>query len=262
MEILPLKTGILQKGFNLIEKIQQVLVKNQLKLQEGDILIISSKIIAVSENRIVDLKTIKASRRAKNFKRTRYGRGKEDPRIIELILREADAVMPGQMILTWKNNSLIPEAGIDLSNIPKGFAVLWPKNPQKQARAIWKQLKEKFKLKNFGVLICDSHCQPMRWGVTGLGVAWAGFEGIEDARGQKDIYGKPLKHTRKAIADNLASAALILMGEAGEKIPFVIARNSPVKFTNKPQGGKETAIKPKQCIFSGIYNKKFLRLLA
>lgn len=261
IEIHPIKTGILEKDFNLAETISEYLVKNELTLKNGDILVLSSKIVSVSQGQVVDLSSIKAGKRAKSFKRTRYGHGKEDPRIIELVLREADAVLPGTMILTLKDGILIPEAGIDLSNIPDGFAVLWPKNPWKTAEDLRKKLCRKFKLKNFGVVICDSHCQPLRWGTTGIAIAWAGFEGIEDARGQKDIHGKALKITKKAVADNLASGALLVMGEAGEKIPFVVIRNAPAKFRTRRQKKNEICVNPKDCIFGGIYSKKFLDLI-
>lgn len=261
IEIHPIKTEILEKNFDLADTISKYLVKNGQTFKNGDILVLSSKIVSVSQGKVVDLSTIKVSKKAKSFKRTRYGRGKEDPRIIELVLREADVVLPGTMILTLKDGILIPEAGIDLSNIPDGFAVVWPKNPWQTAEDLRKKLCSKFNLKNFGVVICDSHCQPLRWGTTGIAISWAGFEGVEDARGQKDIHGKALKITKKAVADNLSSSALLVMGEAGEKIPFVVIRNAPVKFTTRRQKKNEICVNPRDCIFGGIYSKKFLSLV-
>lgn len=261
MEIYGIKSHILKPRFDLIESLSTVLAKNRKGLAEKDILVISSKILAIAQGRILDLKSIRVSKQAKVLRITRYGRGKEDPRITEIVLREADAVFPGSMLLTLKDSVLIPLAGIDLSNAEKGKAILWPENPWQTARIVWKKLKKRFHLKKIGVVISDSHCQPLRWGVTGLALAWAGFLGIEDARGQKDIYGKPLRVTKKAVADNLASAALVLMGEGGEKIPFVLIRNAPVKFTNRTQSKKEIFIKPKDCLFNGIYSGKFKKML-
>ncbi|MBI2638216.1 coenzyme F420-0:L-glutamate ligase [Candidatus Peregrinibacteria bacterium] len=255
MEILGLKTDVLRKGFNLIEEILKALRKNKEKISERDVLIISSKIVALSQGRVIELKTIRPSRRALKLQKIPYATGSEDPRFIELILREADKVFPGKMLTTLKNGMLIPAAGIDRSNIPDGFAILWPKNPWKTAQNLWKKMRSAFHIKKLGLVICDSHCQPLRWGTTGLALAWAGLNGVEDARGQKDIFGKKLQLTRKAVADNLASSALLVMGEAGEKTPFAIIRNAPVKFTYRPQRSNEIFVNPDECIFNGVYNK-------
>lgn len=257
MQVLPIKTPLLQKNFPLEETIAKTLRINHAIPKNGDILVISSKIVALSQERLVDLRKIKPSMRAMRLAK-KYRKFHEDPRLVELILREADKVFPGDFLTTLKDGVIIPAAGIDLSNAPKGFAILWPKNSKKVAQNLWKNLRRKFRLKKLGVVICDSHCQPLRWGTIGLTLAWAGFFGVEDARGQKDIYGKHLRLTRKAVADNLASSALLVMGEAGEKIPFAVISGAPVKFTNRVQKKSEVFVKPKNCIFGGIYNRKIL----
>ncbi len=257
MEIRPLKTSILKENCDLVEEIQNALKKNREKIRNGDILIMSSKIVALSQGRVVEIKKIRPSHRALSLQKIPYTTGKEDPSFIELILRESDRVFPGKMLTTIKDGILIPAAGIDRSNIPAGFAVLWPKDVWKTARQLKKRLCQKFRIKKLGLVICDSHCQPLRWGTTGLALSWAGFFGVEDARGQKDIFGKKLQLTRKAVADNLASSALLVMGEAGEKIPFAIVRGAPVKFTNREQRRDEIFVKPSECIFSGVYKKGF-----
>lgn len=271
LEIYPLKTQILQKRFNLLKTMESLLSKSKFCLKNGDILILSSKIVALSHGRIVDLNKITPSAAAKKLKKTHYGKGKEDPRVIELVLREmvapprrginclaslrlgmADKIFPGKMLLTLKNNILIPSAGIDASNAPKDFVILWPENPWKTVQNLRTALSKKFKLKRLGVVIIDSHCQPLRWGTTGIALSWAGFEGIEDCRGKKDIFGKKLKVTKKAVADNLASSALLVMGEAAEKIPFALVRNAPVQFTNHIQKKNEIFIQPKDCLFKDV----------
>lgn len=261
MQFFQLKTPLLKENFNLEEEILRALKKNKIVLYEKDILIITSKVVALAEGRIINLEKIKPSKRALSMKRSRYGISKENPRIVELILREADIVAPGSMLLTLKNNIFIASAGIDVSNAPQNHVILWPKNPQKTAIKLWRIIRRKFRITNLGIIITDSHCQPLRWGVTGIAIAWAGFEGIEDSRGQKDLYGKKLRITRKAVGDNLASAALVLMGESNERIPFVLCRGAPVKFTNRIQTKRETFIHPKDCLFEGIYSKKFLKLI-
>ncbi|MEK9132885.1 MAG: coenzyme F420-0:L-glutamate ligase, partial [Patescibacteria group bacterium] len=201
MQILPLKTDVLKANFNLLEGLKRVLADSKIKICEGDILVLSSKIIALAEGRIFDLDKIKPSNDGKELKLHAYNGKKEDPRFIELVMHEADSILPGSIMATLKNGMLVPAAGLDRSNIQEGFVIGWPKNPQKSANGILRKLKKLLGLKKLGVILCDSHCQPLRWGVTGLAIAWSGFFGIEDARGKRDIYGKKLKVTKKAVAD-------------------------------------------------------------
>lgn len=252
MEILPIKSQLLCADFDLQKKILDLTKR---KLQSGDILVLTSKIVALAEGQLVNLKKIKPGKRAQKLEKFNFGTS-NDPHVVELILQEADVVFIGTYATTVKNNILVPAAGVDLSNVPEGYAIKWPKNPQETAMQLWRSLQKKLKLKKLGIVIGDSHCKPLRWGTTGVALAWAGFEGVEDVRGQKDIYGKKLKLTRKAMADNLISSALIVMGEGNEKIPLVIIRNAPVKFTNLPQNPKSAFAKPRECILNGLYNSR------
>lgn len=257
LQIIPLTTHILAKNFALAETIAKTLRKNKVILKNGDVLIMSSKVVALSQGRLVDLREISPSSRAKRLvkKYRKFHEAQSASRLVELILREADKVFPGDFLTTLKDGVIIPAAGIDRSNVPKNFAILWPKNPWNLTRNLGKTLRLALRIKRLGVVIADSHCQPLRWGTTGLALAWAGFFGVEDARGERDIFGKKLQLTRKAVADNLASAALLVMGEAGEKIPFTVIRGAPVKFTKRMQKKSEVFVKPRECMFSGIYGK-------
>lgn len=259
MQILPLKTPLLAKNFPLAGTIAKTLRINRTALKNGDVVVVSSKAVALSQGRLVDLRKISPSERAKKLAR-KFRKFHEDPKLVELILREADKVFPGAFLTTLKDGVIIPAAGIDRSNAPKNFAILWPKNPWALAQNLAKTLRTIFKLRRLGVVISDSHCQPLRLGTTGLALAWAGFLGVEDARGQKDIFGKKLQLTRKAVADNIASATLLVMGEAGERIPFVVIRGAPVKFTKRVQKKSEVFVGPKECVFSGVYSKNILRV--
>lgn len=262
IEIYPLKTEILQENFDLTNSLREALLQNNKKLKNGDVIIMSSKVVALSQGRVIALKNLIISTQAKKFlSRTRYGKGREDWRMIEIIAREADAVLPGKMMATLKDGFLVPSAGVDRSNAPTGQAILWPKNPAQVALQLWKNFKKIARVKNLGIVIGDSNCQPLKWGTVGLALAWAGFEGVEDVRGQKDIYGQKLQFTRKAVADNLVSSSLLIMGEGSEKIPFVLIRGAPVKFTSRQQKKNEIFAKPEDCLFGGIYSKKFLALV-
>ncbi len=232
MKTFPLKSSIIKPNEDLNKIILQVLKKNKISLKNGDVLVVTSKIVALCQGRIVHEKFMNA------------------------VKREAEKIfhpVKKNLALTLKNGILIPNAGIDLSNAKKGYAILWPEKPWVSAALLRSYLRKKFRLKKIGVIISDSHCNPLRWGTTGLALAYAGFYGVEDARGEKDIFGKPLRVTKIAAADNLASAALLDMREAGEKIPFVIIRNAKVKFSTKKFSSKDTAISPRKCIFTPLY---------
>ncbi len=251
MELIRLHTKVFTPNFDLFSGILEALLKNKQMLREKDILIVNSKIVAVSQGRVRELDGIASP--VKEIRKTHYGKGIEDPRFVELVMNEADTVIPGPMLLTIKNGIFTPAAGIDRSNSPQNTVVLWPNEPWNVAWELFTKLKKHFKLKNLGVVIVDSTCQPLRAGTSGVALSWAGFEGVEDARGQKDIYKKPLTVTKKAVADNLACAAQILMGEAAEKVPLVVVKNSPVKFSQKKPKKNEGTIKPDACLYAQLY---------
>ena len=241
MQLIPLKSRLIKSSENLIEVLKNALKQKKEKLKDGDILIIASKVVSYCESRLVFVKT------DKDFKK--------------LIKKEADKVLQkGKMVITLKNHVLIPNAGIDNSNTPKGYVVLWPKDAFKTAHDIRQNLMREYKLKNLGILINDSHCQPLRLGTSGIAIGWAGFEGVEDVRGKKDLFGKKMRYTQIALADNVASSANLLMGETNASIPFVIVRDLKVKWSDKKFSEKDYFISPKKCIYRSFYNKKLLNL--
>jgi len=175
----------------------------------------------------------------------------------ELIRSEADRVLEeGDMVLTMKNKVLIPNAGIDRSNVPEGQAVLWPDDPFGSAENIRKELMDEFGLGQFGIVISDSHCQPLRMGTSGIAIGWAGIMGVRDDRGAKDLYGRKMVYTQVAVSDNLASAANLEMGETDASVPFVLIRDAKVSYTNKPASAEDYFISPGECLYRGLYNEK------
>ena len=214
MEVQAVKTALVSTKCDLGRFIAESLKSQNFFHLEGCVLVVSAKIVAISEGNLVNLDDI-------SFK--------------ELVKKESDEVINevDGCFLTAKNGIVIPNAGIDLSNVPDGHAVLWPENPQKSADHIYKELVAEFGLTDFGVVIADSRITPRRAGTTGVALAWAGFEGVEDERGKSDLFGKELKLTQKAVADNLVSAALLVMGEADECTPISIIKDAPVQFTDR-----------------------------
>jgi len=183
-------------------------------LAEGDILIITSKIVAIHQGRCVRLGT--------QTKR-------------ELAMREADMYLPGRnkySFLTVRDNTIVSSAGIDSSN-GRGYYILPPKNPNQAARQIWQFLRKKFKRAKIGVIITDSHSIPLHHGTLGISIGFYGFIPLRDFTGGQSVFGAKLKTARSNIVDALAAAGTLLMGEGGQKTPFVIARNVPATFTDK-----------------------------
>jgi len=150
---------------------------------------------------------------------------------MELIIRESDEILGGipGVVVTITKGVLSPSAGIDNSNAPDGHVVLLPADPKKSAIEIRKKLMKKYNC-NIAVIVGDSRTQPLRLGCVGIALGCAGIEPVEDIRGQKDLFGKPLLITRRATADNLVSAAQIIMGEADESTPAVLIRDAPAVF--------------------------------
>ncbi len=203
-------------------------------LSEGDVLVVTSKVVAVTQGRVK-----KISSRADFDK---------------LVKAEADKIIgKSKVTLTLNAGIFIPWAGIDRSNVKKGYAVLWPEKPFRVAHDLLVSLKKKYRLKNLGVIISDSHCIPLRNGVTGIALGYAGFRGVNDLRGRKDLYGNRLEVTQQNMADMLSSAAHLVMGEAAESTPFALIKNAPVRFTAKKTDPREILISPKACLFSPLY---------
>lgn len=233
MLIKGLKSKIITSKDNLLESL--VLSLKGENLKDGDILVITSKVLAVTQGLIAKIKN------EKDFHR--------------LVKAEADQIIgQSQVTLTLKNGILIPWAGIDRSNIQKGYAVLWPKKPFDEAWKLRELLMKKYRLKKLGVLISDSRCIPLRKGVVGIALGYAGFKGVNDLRGKKDLYGNKLKVTQQAMADNLATSANLVMGESSEAMPFGLIQDAPVSFTGKKVDPSEPVLKPAECLFLPLYS--------
>ncbi|MDO8270159.1 MAG: coenzyme F420-0:L-glutamate ligase [Candidatus Levybacteria bacterium] len=213
MNIAPIKT---HKITDEDKDILSVIDKYVLNIEEHSILVITSKIVSICEGNTIPL--TKANKD-------------------ELVISEADQYLPKEsnsfnLFVTIKNNILAVNAGIDESNSQNEY-VLWPKNPQESANLIWKHLKEKFDLGNVGVLITDSKTTPLRYGITGIGIACCGFAAINDFVGTPDIFGRILKMTKVNVMDGLAAASAVVMGEGSEQTPLSIISDIPfVQFQN------------------------------
>ncbi len=232
--------------FDIFEAIEDTLQKNKIELQNGDVLVISSKYVSNSQGRLIDLEKVNASNDGKELSE----KFQIKPKIAEVILRESDVVFGGisGFVITSSDNIMAPNAGIDKSNAKKGKVILYPERPY----LIAEQIRRKIFLKHLvhvGIIIVDSRLMPARVGTTGVAISCAGIEPVTDMRAEKDLDGNPLKVTFQAVVDNLASIANHKMGEGSESKPFAIIKNSDAKLTDRKINPNELAVSHDQCVY-------------
>ncbi len=246
LTVLPLFSERKRERFDIFEALTETLDKNNERLQEGDVIVISTKYISNAQGRIIDLNNVKASIKGIDISKKFQIKAE----IAEIILRESDKIFGGisGFVITSADNIMAPNAGIDKSNVKKGKIVLYPNNPYIIAEQIRRKIFLKF-LIHVGVILVDSRLMPVRIGTSGVAISCAGIEPVLDMRSEKDLDGNPLKVTFQAVVDNLATIANHKMGEGAESKPFAIIRDSGAKLTDRKINPKETAISPDQCVY-------------
>ncbi|MDH5463227.1 MAG: coenzyme F420-0:L-glutamate ligase [Nitrosopumilus sp.] len=246
LTVIPLLAERMELEFDVFDALSNTLAKNNTELQEGDVIVISTKYISNSQGRIVELEKIRVSKQGMRISKEYQLK----PEIAEIIVRESDKIFGGigGFVITSSDNIMAPNAGIDKSNAKRGRAILYPKDPY----LIAEQIRRKIFLRLFihvGIILVDSRLMPARIGTSGVAVACAGIEPVLDMRAKKDLNGNPLKVTFQAVVDNLATIANHKMGEGAESKPFAIVRNSEAELTDRKISPTETAISPDQCVY-------------
>jgi len=246
MQLFGIRTPLIKPRDNLVDVALEALSEQKLSIQNSDVLAIASKAVATAQRRFKKLSSVKPSEKARRLARE-Y---ELEPSFVQIVIQESEKIYGGvpKALLTLKNNVLTANAGVDKKNTPKGYVALWPKNPHTVAERIRQEILEKTG-RRVGVLIVDSRVTPLRMGTTGLALGVAGFEPVRDCRTEKDLYGNSILITRHALADDLASAAHLIMGESDEQTPMVLMRNAPVKPTNAVDPSS-VVISPEQCLFA------------
>lgn len=217
---------LVNPGDDLAALIQQALQHNAQTLCDGDILVLAQKIVSKAENRYRELNSITPSAEAEKY----AAETGKDPRMIELVLQESNRVLRhrfGSIVVEHKLGFVHANAGIDQSNLPDNSdsetALLLPENSDASAAALRDTLQQQCGAK-IAVLINDSFGRAWRLGTCGIAIGVAGFEPLLDLRGAPDLFGRRLEITQVGIADEIAAAASLLMGQAGEGSPVVIVR--------------------------------------
>lgn len=206
MIVTPIKTPRITSGSHTLDTLVDEAIP---ELRDGDIVAVSSKVVALCENNVRPIDTDREA----------------------LIAEQSDQYLPPELSkyghhFTIAGHTLVGSAGIDASNGDNHF-VLWPADPQASANALRAHLQEHFGLQRVGVIITDSISQPLRLGTIGITIAHSGFATIHDYRGQPDLFDRPMQHVRANIGSGLAAATVLAMGEGNEQTPICIVRDAP-----------------------------------
>jgi coenzyme F420-0:L-glutamate ligase/coenzyme F420-1:gamma-L-glutamate ligase len=248
-KVFGLSTGIITMGDSIADHVIAAAMQSCNGFKDGDILVLAETAVATAEGNVVELSAIKPSSRAEDLA-SHY---QMDPRIVEVVLKESDSVVGGipGFLLCMKAGTLLPNAGVDASNAPSGCVTPLPKNPDNSALTIKHAIEIQTGAK-IGVIIADSRTHAMRLGCSGVAIGSAGITAVIDDRGRSDLFGRKLEVTKRAVADNIASAAELVMGEADECTPAAIIRGLGLPVGD--QIGIES-IAADECLFMGVFRK-------
>lgn len=214
---------IIGEGDDLAALVTEAASKQGTPLANGDVVVLSHVIVSRAEGRTVDLGEVEPSESARRFAEFT---GK-DPRLVEVILRDSRAVRrmaPGVLITETRQGFVCANAGVDKSNVPgEDVVALLPEDPDESARRFRERVRELNGME-VAVIVCDTHGRGHRDGEVNVTVGASGFNVIRDRRGEHDLFGYELKVKRTAVADELAAAAELVIGQADEGIPAAIIR--------------------------------------
>ncbi|HIQ29147.1 MAG TPA: coenzyme F420-0:L-glutamate ligase [Candidatus Caldiarchaeum subterraneum] len=233
IKIIPIR-GIpeVKYGDDVGEIIINACRREGIELQDNDIIVVSQVIVSKAEGNVVNLDDIIVSKHAEQLAALT---GK-DPRHVEVILRSSRKIVKvkGGVIITETKHGLVcANAGVDLSNVGEGKAALLPEDPDKSARQIRNRIRDLTGL-DVAVIICDTHGRPFRRGTINIAIGCSGLEPLWDRRGEKDLYGRELRSKVTCVADELASAAELVIGQADEGTPAAVIRGYRYERGEKP----------------------------
>ena len=217
------RIGLVKPGDNLARLLVAALSTESQSLLDGDIVVVSQKIISKAEGSLVDISTLNPSSRAKSISK----QTKKDARLIELIMRDSTRILRADkqaLVVSGKNGFVCLNAGVDKSNVNgKRVYARLPTDLDGSANHLRVEL-ERMTGKRLSVVIGDTYSRPFRVGQVEFAIGISGFDPIVDYRGSKDLFGYQLKFKYVALADEVAAAAELVMGQGSEGVPAVIVR--------------------------------------
>lgn len=238
---------LIRQGDNLADILVHALRENNIALAENDILVMAQKIVSKAEGRAVNLAGVSPSEQAFELSK----KTDKDPRLVELILQESKEVLrtrPGTIVVEHRLGFVCANAGIDHSNVAEAgdaaeeWVLLLPAEPDRSAEKIRQEIQHQTG-RQIGILIIDSHGRAWRIGTVGIAIGIAGLPGLQDLRGKPDLFGFTLRITQVGVADELAAAASLLMGQAAEGTPVVHVRGFPYPLR---EGSLPELLRPKE----------------
>lgn len=213
LNVIPIRTSVFTVGGNLAEFLVSSIPRGQ--VHERMVIAITSKIVSLAEGRLI---------------------AREELSKADLVRRESDRFY-GEIghgcFLTVKHGLLIASAGIDESNSAGGEYILYPEDPYRSAQELWIKLREMWNLNELGVVLTDSRTMPLRRGVTGIALSYWGFKALRNMIGTPDLFGREMRMTQMNLADGIAAAAVLMMGEANEQTPVALVDGFDLDFTPK-----------------------------
>jgi coenzyme F420-0:L-glutamate ligase len=255
MDILPIRTPILTRDDDLA-----AILLRHAPFADEDILVLSSKALATVEGAAIDLRTIHLSKEAEKWAKAM---GHRTAAFAQAVMDETERLhgtivgsCPGALLTEVipdglsHGTILTANAGLDESNIAEHFAIGWPRDPVASVRALRRALENASSASPLSILITDSCCRPRRLGVTAFTLVVSGIDPLHSQAGRDDLFGKKLRITTEAIADQLATAANFVMGNAGQSIPAAIIRDHGLVLSDFE--GWVPGIAPKEDLFKGI----------
>jgi len=214
---------IIKAGDNIAELVCNAAERQGTPIQNGDILVVTHVIVSRAEGKVVNLDEIVPSEFAKNI----AAQYEKDPALVEVVLRESKSIRrmgDGKLITESKHGFVCANAGVDKSNVlGERIVALLPDDPDSSAETIRQEVKKLIGC-DVAVIISDTHGRPLREGEINVAIGVAGIKPIRDRRGEKDLFGYVLRVKQTAVADELASAAELVIGQADEGIPVAIIR--------------------------------------
>lgn len=234
-------------GQSLARLILEGCLKANMPLENGDVLVISQKIVSKAEGCYRNLNDVTVSAEARAIAE----KTSKDPRLVALILEEASEIIaaaPDVLITRHRSGHIMANAGIDRSNIEgnEDAVLLLPEDADASAADLRATLETETNT-SLGIIIADSHGRPWRLGTTGVAIGVSGISALWDKRGDTDAFGRPLKVTQLALADMLASAACLVSGEGGEGRPVILIRG--LRADASPQTSKNLLRPAEQDLF-------------
>lgn len=214
---------IIKEGDDLAKLICGAAIRQQTPIENGDIIVITHVVVSRAEGNTVNLDEVTPS----DFAKTVAQQLGKEPALVEVILRESKSIVRmgnGHLIVETKHGFVCANAGVDQSNVPGGRTVApLPRNPDRSARALRQRIRMLTE-KDVAIIVSDTHGRPLREGEINIALGVAGISPIRDRRGETDMFGYVLRVKRTAIADELASAAELVIGQAKEGVPVAIIR--------------------------------------